>query len=95
MCLLTTLTLSLRQTGIQQHIAYVDPKNKPPKALISQISRAGVIGEALPSQRMHAHLALSSDELNATVSKSTREAAKKEGEELLKAGMLTAAQNDS
>lgn len=44
---------------------------------------------------MYTDLTQSSDELNAMVSKTTREAAKKEGQELLKAGKLTAAQNGS
>lgn len=60
---------------------------------------AGVHGletvEALPSQPMYTDLTQSSDELNAMVSKTTREAAKEEGQELLKAGKLTAAQNGS
>lgn len=37
---------------------------------------------------MYVYLALSFDEFNVTVLKSIREVVKKEGEELLKAGML-------
>lgn len=47
------------------------------------------------SQFMEAYLVKILGELNAMVSKTTREAAKKEKQELLKAGMLTAVQNDS
>lgn len=90
---------SLRQTGIEWHTAYLEPKNKPPKALIGQ----RVIGEALPPWLLYAYLAQSPDEHNATVPKTTREAAKTgvgvggggDGQELLKAGMLTTVQNDS
>lgn len=63
---------SLRQTGIEWHTAYLEPKNKPPKALIGQ----RVIGEALPPWLLYAYLAQSPDEHNATVPKTTREAAK-------------------
>ena len=63
---------SLRQTGIECHTAYLEPKNKPPKALIGQ----RVIGEALPPWLLYAYLAQSPDERNATVPKTTREAAK-------------------
>lgn len=53
MCLLTTLMSSLRQTGIEWHMAYLEPKNKPQKALINRSPRAGVIGEALPAASLH------------------------------------------
>lgn len=50
--------------------------------------------EAVSSQLTYAYLVQSSGELNAVVSKITREAAKKEEQELLRADMLTVVQND-